>query len=162
MKLLMVCLGNICRSPMAEGVMRHMVEQEGLDWEIDSAGTGGWHIGEAPDSRAVRTARVHGIDISRLEARKFTYRDFDRFDHIFVMDNTNYADVLALSESDEERNKVRLLLEAANPNATEKNVTDPWFEDRLFEPVLQGIRDAGAKIMENLASKHNFNQNETK
>src|SRR3546814_14807777 len=102
MKLLMVCLGNICRSPMAEGVMRHMVEQEGLDWEIDSAGTGGWHIGEAPDSRAVRTARVHGIDISRLEASKFTYRDFDHSDHIVVMDNTIHADALTFSASDTE------------------------------------------------------------
>src|SRR3546814_12445784 len=121
MKLLMVCLGNICRSPMAEGVMRHMVEQEGLDWEIDSAGTGGWHIGEEPDSRAVRTARVHGIDISRLEARKFTYRDFDRFDHIFAMNNPTYADVLAWSERDDERNTVRLCLDSANPNSTDKN-----------------------------------------
>src|SRR3546814_10821154 len=130
-----------------------MGKQEGVEWEMESAGTGGWRIGESPVRRAVRTARVNGIDMSRLEARKFTYRDFDRFDHIFVMDNTNYADVLALSASDEERNKVRLFLEAANPNATEKNVTDPWFEDRLFEPVFQGIWEACEKLIEKLRDR---------
>src|SRR5690606_22527240 len=109
-------------SPMAEGVMRDLVKKEGLGWEIDSAGTGGWHIGDPPDSRAVRTARRHGIDISGLKARKFRGQDFEEFDHIFVMDSTNYADVLALSESDDERNKVQLFLEAANSNATTKNV----------------------------------------
>ena len=133
--------------------MRHLVEERGLDWEIDSAGTGGWHIGEAPDPRAIRTAQKHGIDISGLKARKFTYRDFEGFDHIFAMDSTNYADILALSESDQERDKVQLFLEAANTNSPEKNVTDPWFEDRLFEPVFQGIRQACEKLLEKLASR---------
>lgn len=146
----MVCLGNICRSPMAEGIMRQLVEEKGLDWKIDSAGTGGWHIGEAPDARAIATARKYGVDISQLKARKFTYRDFENFDHIFAMDSTNYADVLALSESDEEREKVRLFLEAADPNHPTKNVTDPWFEDRLFEPVFQEIRMASKKLLEKL------------
>ncbi|QEC51782.1 protein-tyrosine phosphatase [Anseongella ginsenosidimutans] len=152
MKILMVCLGNICRSPMAEGVMRHLVEKKELDWEIDSAGTGGWHLGEAPDKRAIRTAANHGIDISGLKARKFSERDFGRFDHIFVMDSTNYSDVISLSENDEERNKVKLFLEAADPNSPEKNVTDPWFEDRLFEPVFLGIREACEKLIEKLRS----------
>lgn len=151
MKILMVCLGNICRSPMAEGIMRHLVEEKGLDWEIDSAGTGGWHIGEAPDPRAIATAKKHGIDISRLQARKFTYRDFGNFDHIFAMDSTNYADIIALSESEQERDKVQLFLEAADPNHPTKNVTDPWFEDRLFEPVFQEIREACGKLVEKLA-----------
>ncbi|MFS8615912.1 MAG: low molecular weight protein-tyrosine-phosphatase [Solitalea sp.] len=151
MKILMVCLGNICRSPMAEGIMRHLVEEKGLDWEIDSAGTGGWHIGEAPDPRAIATAKKHGIDISRLQARKFTYRDFGNFDHIFAMDSTNYADIIALSESEQERDKVQLFLEAADPNHPTKNVTDPWFEDRLFEPVFQEIREACGKLLEKLA-----------
>lgn len=146
----MVCLGNICRSPMAEGVMRHLLNEEGLDWEVDSAGTGGWHVGDPPDRRAIRTARAHGIDIAGLKARKFTYRDFDRFDHIFAMDSTNFSDILALSESDEERNKVRLFLEAADPNAAEKNVADPWFDDRLFEPVFLGIKEASRKLIEKL------------
>lgn len=146
----MVCLGNICRSPMAEGVMRHLIKEEGLDWEVDSAGTGGWHVGDPPDRRAIRTARAHGIDISGLKARKFTFRDFDRFDHIFAMDSTNFSDILALSESDEERNKVRLFLEAADPNATEKNVADPWFDDRLFEPIFLGIKEASRKLVEKL------------
>lgn len=151
MKILMVCLGNICRSPMAEGIMRHLVEEKELDWKIDSAGTGGWHIGEAPDPRAIATAKKHGIDISRLQARKFTYRDFGNFDHIFAMDSTNYADIIALSESEQERDKVQLFLEAADPNHPTKNVTDPWFEDRLFEPVFQEIREACGKLVEKLA-----------
>lgn len=152
MKILMVCLGNICRSPMAEGIMRHLAEGQGLDWHVDSAGTGGWHIGEAPDNRAIRTARRHGIDISGLQARKFKAEDFEEFDHIFVMDSTNYADVMALSESEAERNKVRLFLEAADPNDPVKNVTDPWFEDQLFEPVFLKIREACEKLIEKLRS----------
>src|SRR5690606_34634566 len=114
------CLGNICRSPMAEGVMRHLAAEKSLDWEIDSAGTGGWHIGDAPDNRAIRAAKKHGIDISGLKARKFSWRDFEAFDHIFVMDSTNYSDVITLSESDEERKKVKLFLEAADANTTDK------------------------------------------
>lgn len=132
--------------------MRHLAEKEELDWEIDSAGTGGWHIGEAPDSRAIRTARGHGIDISGLKARKFSAEDFGRFDHIFVMDSTNYSDVLALSETDEERNKVQLFLQAADPNAPEKNVTDPWFEDRLFDPVFLEIKAACEKLIKKLVT----------
>lgn len=146
MKLLMVCLGNICRSPTAEGIMRHICRERGLDWEIDSAGTGGWHIGEAPDRRAIRTAQAHGIDISGQRARKFNYRDFERFDHIYAMDSTVYSDLLALTESDKEREKVALFLEAANPNAPEKNVTDPWFNDELFEPVYLEILQACEKL----------------
>lgn len=136
---------------MAEGIMRHLVKEKGLDWKIDSAGTGGWHTGEPPDERAIRTARRHGIDISGLQARTFTAGDFDRFDHIFVMDSTNYSDVLALSEDGKERSKVQLFLQAADPNSPEKNVTDPWFDDHLFEPVFLGIREACEKLIEKLA-----------
>src|SRR6202012_5116478 len=97
MNILMVCLGNICRSPLAEGVMQHLSDERHLGWTIDSAGTGGWHVGEAPDRRSTHVARAHGIDISRQVCRKFRQSDFRDFDHIFVMDKNNLQDVLAMA-----------------------------------------------------------------
>ncbi len=91
MKILMVCLGNICRSPLAEGIMQHLVKQHGLDWEVDSAGTGNWHVGQGPDKRSTRVARDNGIDISGQVCRVFNVRDFDTFDHILVMDKITCA-----------------------------------------------------------------------
>lgn len=93
----MVCLGNICRSPMAEGILRHKISAHNLDWEVDSAGTGGWHIGQPPDHRAQAAMRVHGLDISGLRARQFSKIDFDRFDLILTMDNENYRDVIHMA-----------------------------------------------------------------
>src|SRR4051812_20355013 len=106
MNILMVCLGNICRSPLAEGIMQHLVKQNGLDWEVDSAGTGNWHVGQGPDRRSVRVASDNGIDISRQVCRAFSVSDFDRFDHILVMDSNNLRDVLAKARNDNDRNKV--------------------------------------------------------
>jgi len=115
----MVCLGNICRSPLAEGVMQHLADRHSLDWQIDSAGIGGWHVGEGPDRRSVRAARNNGIDISKQVCRKFRQRDFDEFDYIFVMDKSNYADVLAMAPNELSAAKVRLLL-------GDKEVPDPY------------------------------------
>src|ERR1700760_4925568 len=126
MKILMVCLGNFCRSPLAEGVMQHLVNEEGLDWVIDSAGTGNWHVGEGPDRRSTRTAREHGIDISNQVCRQFRINDFEVYDHIFVMDKNNLNDVLAKARDDEDRKKVRLLL-------GDKIVPDPYYDDSQFE-----------------------------
>src|SRR5260221_6740777 len=97
MKILMVCLGNICRSPLAEGIMQHLAKENGLDWQVDSAGTGNWHVGEGPDRRSVRTARNHGIDISRQVCRLFRISDFDEVDIIFVMDKSKLSDILAIA-----------------------------------------------------------------
>src|ERR1700761_2966570 len=110
MKILMVCLGNICRSPLAEGIMQHLAKQQGLDWEVDSAGTGDWHVGEGPDRRSVRTAREQGIDISQQVCRLFRISDFDTFDHILVMDKSNHRNILVMARNDEDRKKVSLLL----------------------------------------------------
>ncbi|HEX3384592.1 MAG TPA: low molecular weight protein-tyrosine-phosphatase, partial [Mucilaginibacter sp.] len=110
MKLLMVCLGNICRSPLAEGIMQHLSDEQGLSWEIDSAGTGGWHVGEGPDKRSVRTARNHGIDIINQVCRLFQKSDFKNFDHIYVMDRYNLSDVLAMAPDEGSAAKVKLLL----------------------------------------------------
>ncbi|GAB2987644.1 low molecular weight protein-tyrosine-phosphatase [Mucilaginibacter puniceus] len=138
MKLLMVCLGNICRSPLAEGIMQHLVKQAGLDWEVDSAGTGNWHVGQGPDRRSTRTAKDNGIDISRQVCRVFRVSDFDEFDHIIVMDKNNLRDVLAQARNDEDRNKVSMLL-------GDKHVPDPYWDDTQFAPVFklieQGCKD---------------------
>src|SRR6187402_2355792 len=132
MNILMVCLGNICRSPLAEGIMQHLVKQDGLNWEVDSAGTGNWHVGQGPDRRSTRTAKDNGIDISRQVCRVFRVSDFDEFDHILVMDKNNLRDVLALARNDEDRKKVSLLLGDAV-------VPDPYYDDEQFAPVFQLI-----------------------
>src|SRR6478672_6815898 len=109
MKILMVCLGNICRSPMAEGILRKKAESKGLKVIVDSAGTGAWHAGENPDKRAVLAARRFGVDISKLVARQFHVSDFDDFDRIYVMDGNNYTDVLDLTRHEKDRLKVDYL-----------------------------------------------------
>lgn len=135
MKILMVCLGNICRSPLAEGIMRHLVTAQGLNWEVASAGTGDWHVGAAPDRRSVAVAKTFGYDISAQRARHFTANTFDAFDHILVMDKNNYKDVLRLANTDENRKKVSLFL------ADEGEVTDPYYDNDLFEPVFKQIEE---------------------
>lgn len=141
MKILMVCLGNICRSPLAEGILRHLSSQNGLNWQIDSAGTGNWHVGHPPDRRSLAVAKKHGIDISGLRGRQFSTADFDKFDRIFVMDLDNYRDVLQKARSEADRLKVQLLLNDQQP------VPDPWYDDALFEPVFKLIHDACERIV---------------
>ena len=94
MKILMVCLGNICRSPLAEGILGHKIKEAGLNWEVQSAGTGSWHIGEAPDPRSQKIAKINGIDISKQKAQKFSVRHFAEFDRIYAMDSSNYRDII--------------------------------------------------------------------
>ena len=134
MKILMVCLGNICRSPLAHGVLAHMVNENGLDWEVDSAGTGDWHVGQCPDNRSIAIAKKYGVDISGQRARQFNPADFEWYDHILVMDRSNLADVLALATNAEQRTKVHLFLE-------HDVVPDPYYDDALFEPVYQMIAE---------------------
>jgi len=142
----MVCLGNICRSPLAEGVMQHLVDEQGLDWKIDSAGTGGWHVGEGPDRRAVRTARKHGIDISKQVCRQFSSRDFDNFDHIYVMDKFNRLDVLAMASDEQTEAKVKLLLGT-------REVPDPYYDEDMFEPVFELIERGCKDIIRELTAR---------
>lgn len=126
LKILMVCLGNICRSPMAEGILKHKAKDQGLNIFVDSAGTGGWHSGDHPDRRAVQTAKKFGVDISKQIARKFSQRDFDEFDFIFVMDHANLRDVLKLARNERDSVKVKLLLELDEPGSN-REVPDPWY-----------------------------------
>jgi len=106
MKILMVCLGNICRSPLAEGILRTKVEKLNLPVEIDSAGTSNYHTGQHPDNRTIQNALQHHVDVSKLKARQFSAHDFDAFDHIFVMDSSNYNDVVALARTEKDKQKV--------------------------------------------------------
>ena len=137
----MVCLGNICRSPLAEGIMQWKAAQAGFDWHIDSAGTGYWHSGQLPDQRSIQTARAHGIDITGQRARQFQQADFGRFDKIFVMDTQNLRDVLRMARNEEDRAKVELMLHPTRPGE-EKSVPDPYFDDSGFEEVFQMLEEA--------------------
>jgi len=140
MKILMVCLGNICRSPLAEGVMQHLAKEHGLDWYVDSAGTGNWHAGQGPDHRSTRTARDHGIDISKQVCRVFDVNDFDTFDLIFVMDEGNLNTILSMKRNAKDAKKVKLLL-------GDKIVPDPYWDDTMFEPVFKLIEGGCMEII---------------
>jgi protein-tyrosine phosphatase len=137
MKILMVCLGNICRSPLAEGIMQHLADKAGLNWEVDSAGTGDWHVGQGPDKRSVKAALDQGIDISKQVCRLFSPGDYDEFDLILVMDKSNLSNVLAMARNDDDRTKVKMLL-------GDKPVPDPYWDDSQFVPVFKLI-EAGCK-----------------
>ena len=143
MKILMVCLGNICRSPIAHGVMEHLVKQQGLNWEVDSAGTGNWHVGRGPDHRSAAEALLNGIDISQQVCRQFSVHDFDDFDAIIVMDKFNYRDVIAQARNAADRQKVRLLL-------GDKDVPDPYHDDTQFAPVFKMVEAGCKKLIEEL------------
>lgn len=124
-RILMVCLGNICRSPLAEGIMRaKLFGRKGF--VIDSAGTGGWHVGDLPDRRSIAIAKERGLDISNQRGRQFTAKDFDSFDHIFVMDNSNYSDVIKLAQNQEQQAKVQLILDELFPGEN-VDVPDPYY-----------------------------------
>ena len=141
MKILMICLGNICRSPMAEGIMRNL---GGNKVEVDSAGTSGYHIGSQPDKRMISTAFEHGIDISNLSARQFHSDDFDSFDVIFAMDSSNYQNIISLAKDDNDKQKVKMMLENGN-------IPDPYYGgDEGFEHVYQLLHKACQKFLNNL------------
>ncbi|UGS23011.1 low molecular weight protein-tyrosine-phosphatase [Flavobacterium channae] len=146
-KILMVCLGNICRSPLAEGIMRSKLSE---DFTVDSAGTGGWHAGELPDKRSIATAKNRGLDITNQRARQFKKSDFDTFDHIFVMDNSNYKDVLALAPNDVAKSKVKLILNELFPGEN-VDVPDPYYGgqdgfENVFDMLDQACEEIARKL----------------
>lgn len=152
MKVLMVCLGNICRSPMADGLLRKKVADKGLNWTVDSAGTANYHVGEAPDKRMRECARSFGVSIDDLRARQFNKRDFDEFDLIFVMDQSNFQNVLNLSETEEQRKKVKLILDELE---LEKGmeVPDPYYGgEEGFVSVYNMLDQATQKIIDNYSN----------
>lgn len=146
----MVCLGNICRSPMAEGILRSKLEREGIDAVVHSAGTSDWHAGENPDKRAIAKTKSYGIDISQQIAQQFTSRHLDQYDYIFVMDEENHRDVIRLIKNDEHRKKVDFLLNKIYPGSN-MNVPDPYFGgEEGFENVYRLIDRACEAIVREL------------
>lgn len=148
----MVCLGNICRSPLAEGILRQKIQELNLDVIVDSAGISDNHVNQHPDNRTVLNAKKHGIDISKLKARQFQVADFDTFDTIFVMDSDNYADVLVMSRNEKDKNKVELILNRVYPNSN-MEIPDPYFGgEQGFENVYQLLNKACDAIAKSLQS----------
>tara|TARA_R100000353_G_scaffold38371_1_gene30437 strand:- start:18375 stop:18836 length:462 start_codon:yes stop_codon:yes gene_type:complete len=143
-KILMVCLGNICRSPLAEGILKSKVDPSKV--LIESAGTGHWHVGEQPDKRSIAVGKKYNIDITQQRGRQFDKSDFDNFDEIFVMDNSNKEDVLALATSNADREKVKLILNEIFPGEN-VDVPDPYFGgDSGFENVYKMLDEACDQI----------------
>ncbi len=149
-KILMVCLGNICRSPMAEGIMRLKIEKYKLDALVDSAGTIANHVGEAPDKRSIANGIKHQVDISKLRARLFRVSDFDVFDYIFVMDRSNYKNVIGMARNQADKKKVDLIMNELYPR-TDIEVPDPYFgAEEGFDKVFYLLDLACENIAQNL------------
>jgi protein-tyrosine phosphatase len=150
MRVLMVCLGNICRSPIAEGILRQKAAEQGIDVVTDSAGTAAYHVGEAPDSRMIMTAGKNGIDISDLSARQFIKADYQNFDLIYAMDQSNYDNMIRLADTESDRQKVRLILNESNPDSNDE-VPDPYYGgDQGFQHVIDLLDVAVDKVIERI------------
>ncbi|NOR86730.1 MAG: low molecular weight phosphotyrosine protein phosphatase [Bacteroidales bacterium] len=142
----MVCLGNICRSPMAEGIMQSKIEEYGLNAIVDSCGTANYHVGDSPDNRAQQTLLRHDTDISQLHGRQFSIEDFDNFDLIFTMDESNYQNILKLARNKEDQNKVEMIMNKAYPGENIP-VPDPYYGGAQgFEDTFQMLDLACEKI----------------
>jgi protein-tyrosine phosphatase len=155
MRILFVCMGNICRSPTAEGVMRRLVEQAGLEdrIEVESAGTGGWHVGEPPDERATLAARRRGVTLAGA-AQQVTRDDFRGFDLLIALDRANLRELLALAPDEDAAEKVRLLREFDPAAAGVLDVPDPYYGgDRGFETVLDMVEAACRGLLDEVAER---------
>lgn len=151
-KILMVCLGNICRSPIAEGLLSSKLPKD--TFIVDSCGTGNWHIGKQPDLRSISISDKKGLDISTQKCRQIESADFDAFDYIYVMDGSNYKDVVALSKNDTQKNKVVLILNELFPNKN-MDVPDPYFGlENGFELVYKMLDETCEIIAKKLIEKH--------
>lgn len=146
-KIIAVCLGNICRSPLAEGHLRRVAKERDLDWEISSGGTGNWHVGGKPDPRSREVAKAHGMNIDDQRAHQVAVADLESHDLILAMDRNNYQDLMKLAQSDEQRAKIKLLLDYTE--LSEKygpDVFDPYWDDSGFEGVYTLLELAANKI----------------
>ena len=152
MKILVVCLGNICRSPLAEGILKSKLPE---NFTVDSAGTISLHEGEHPDKRAVETAESHGISIGKQKSRPITKKDFEAFDKIYCMDLSVYEDVISMAKNEEQRTKVALFLEEAEIPENNYEVFDPyWSGLDGFEKVYALLEEASEKIKSKLLNNH--------
>ncbi|WP_179345313.1 low molecular weight protein-tyrosine-phosphatase [Winogradskyella ursingii] len=147
-RILMVCLGNICRSPLAHGILQSQISNQ--NFHIDSAGTGAYHIGNPPDPRSISVAKKYGLDISNQKARQFKAEDFDAFDIIYAMDKSNYDNIIKLARTKDDVKKVKLFLDE-NPLVSDKNVPDPYYggEDG-FETVYNLVANTCKLIVKKL------------
>jgi protein-tyrosine phosphatase len=151
-KILMVCLGNICRSPLAEGLLASKLPKD--NFIVDSAGTGSWHIGRQPDDRSIAVAKKNGLDISLQKGKQFKPSDFDVFDYIYVMDNTNYEDVIAMATDESHKNKVQLILNELFPGEN-VDVPDPYYGmQHGFDNVYSMLNETCDIIARKLIAKH--------
>ena len=142
----MVCLGNICRSPLAEGILQSKVNSELVF--VDSAGTAAYHVGNSPDERSIEVARKYDIDITNQKARKFSSKDFENFDTIYAMDESNYQNIKSIASNEIEVSKVKMILNTIHPNANE-SVPDPYYGgDQGFEEVFKMLDEACTIIAE--------------
>lgn len=150
MKILMVCLGNICRSPIADGLLRKKVKDLNLDVYVDSAGTNNFHVGEQPDTRMRQTAKKFSCPIDDLRARQFVVADFDAFDVIYAMDSSNYNNILKLARNSNDENKVKLILNELYPGEN-RGVPDPYYGgEQGFIDVYNMLDKATDKIIDKL------------
>ena len=147
----MVCLGNICRSPLAHGILEHKIKLNKLDnIEVDSAGTGSWHIGNKPDQRSIEIANKNGISIQNQRARQITAADLIEFDVIYAMDSSNYKDIKKLDSSEKNQHKIKLILDEVK-SVINNNVPDPYYGgDKGFEHVFELLDKACNSIIKNL------------
>lgn len=147
-KILMVCLGNICRSPLAEGILKSKLS--GNSFLVDSAGTSNYHIGKQPDKRSIAVAKKYGIDISNLKGRQFQISDFDTFDYIYVMDESNYNNIISLTRHKNDIKKVNFILNEVYPNKN-YDIPDPYYGgDEGFENIYKMLDEACSIIIKNL------------
>jgi protein-tyrosine phosphatase len=138
-KILMVCLGNICRSPLAEGILKSKLDSNFI---VESAGTAAYHVGNKPDSRSIAVARQNGLNITNQRARKFNKQDFEDFDIIYAMDNSNYQNIIALAENSQQKEKIKLILNESFPDKN-LDVPDPYYGgEKGFENVYNMLDNA--------------------
>lgn len=154
MKILMVCLGNICRSPIAHGLLKHKAAQLNLNWEVDSAGTSDWHEGELPNEKSIEVMKTHGIDITYQRSRPLRRKDMEYYDIIYVMDAMNHKNVTDMAKSEVEIAKVHLIMNEVNPGMNQP-VPDPWsLTMKHYEDVYEMLDVATDKIVERLSKLH--------
>jgi protein-tyrosine phosphatase len=147
MKILMVCLGNICRSPLAEGILQHKSRQAGLNWTVESAGTNSYHTGDAPHPLSQKVALLHGIDISRQRSRRITGADFDRYDKIYALAGNVIVDMRSVARQQFQAGKVDLLMNELHPGAN-MDVPDPYYgEESGYHEVFKMIGEACDSII---------------
>jgi len=154
MRILMVCLGNICRSPLAEGIFRQALEHAGMPWLVDSAGTSGWHAGELPDPRSIRIARHFDLDITDQRSRPVLRSDLDQFDYIFAMDGQNLQFLQEMAGKARIRARIHRFLEFAG---TERlDVPDPYWDDQGFHAVYTMLAEASPRVIERITRSHSL------